>query len=94
MAAANFSLFTLHFYLNISPSLYPCNRVALADVLAGLHADVHELAAHSSWDSHDFAPLRLQVAEGVALLIGLSDERFYAGCHDAFAAEAPQELSS
>ena len=65
----------------------------MSDLLSGLHGDIDELAAHSSGNLDNLTPLRLQVAEDVALLVLLSDERLDACSGNALATETPDELS-
>ena len=80
-------------YFLLFLSLNPCQDVALADLgtLFGLHID--ELAAEGCGNGNNLAPFLHQIAEGLALLIGLADERLNTGSTLAVAVELVEDLS-
>ena len=66
---------------------------ALVYLAALLGVDLHEFASKSCRNLDKFAPRSLNIAERIALLIGLSDVRLYSRSSLSIALELPEELS-
>ena len=66
----------LNFHFSLFTSLNPSEIVATTDLCALLGSDLDEFATKGSGNGHDFAPRSLNVAEGVAFLVRLTDKRF------------------
>ena len=83
----------IHFQLSILGSFNPTEVVATAHLGTLLGSDLYEFAAQGCGDGNDFAPRCLDVAEGVALLVLLTDEWFQTRFASAFTGELIIDLS-
>ena len=69
------------------------DNVTLRYLRTTLGIDLDNLATESSWYLNKFAPRSLDVAENVAFLILLADERLDSRCALAFARELPVDVA-